>query len=161
MFFDYFPNTYFNIDDKTLVLVTDFIRAVKLDKVLKTDPTLFYEYECLDNEMPEIISHKFYKSTYYHWVIMLLNEKFDPYRDFPKDDASIIKMTTDKYTDINGIHHYEDSSGDYVDVFYVGGAPITNLEYERRLNQEKRSIKIMHPEVLSEFVQSYKQLISQ
>ena len=158
--FEVFPLTYFKIDNTTNVLVTDFIRAVKLDDSLKNNELFFNIYEVLDNETPEIISYKMYGSTQYHWVIMLLNEKFDAYNDFPKSDNIIYNYSLDKYIDINALHHYEDSNGNIVDQFYPLKTIISNIDYERQLNEEKRSIKILKKEILSEFVSNYKSLIS-
>jgi len=110
--------------------------------------------------MPEIISHKVYGTTMYHWVIMAINERFDPYNDFPKADSILLKYTEEKYGDINGIHHYEDANGNWVDVFTVGGIPITNIEHERKENEKKRTLKILKRDVLEEFVTQYEELIA-
>lgn len=160
MFFDYFPVTTFTLDDNTTVLVTDFLRVIKLDAVLKNNPIFFNVYQAQDNETAEIISHKMYKSTQYHWIIMLLNEKFDAYNDFPKSDDLLIKLASKKYADINATHHYEDANHNTVDQFTMGGIPITNIEYEREMNEKKRTVKVLNPQVLAEFVQQYKNLIS-
>jgi len=160
MFFENFPSTYFRVDDSTLVVVTDFLRAIKIDPVLKDNSLMYDVYEIKDNETPEMISHKFYKSTQYHWVIMLVNEKFDPYRDFPKSDEILIEFAKTQYTNINDVHHYEDANMNWVDNINTTGIPITNLEYVRELNEATRPIKILKRELLSEFVQQYKNLIS-
>ena len=160
MFFDNFPITYFQTDSTTQVVVTDFLKAVKLDPVLTSNSLYYNVYNAQDNDTAEIISHKFYKSTQYHWVIMLLNQKFDPDRDFPKDEDTLIAYANRYYTDIDAIHHYEDSNGNWVDNITTAGIPITNIEYVRELNEAKRPTKILNQELLSEFVQQYYSLIS-
>lgn len=159
MLFDYFPTTYFKLDNDKSVIVTDFIRAIKLDPQLKENSLLYTLYEVSDGETPEIISHKFYKSTEYHWVIMLLNEKFDPWRDFPQSDSVIVAAAMEKYDNINGIHHYEDSNGNVVDEFYPFAAYVTNIDYERKVNESKRTVKVLKKQVLSDFVDQYRTLI--
>lgn len=160
MFFDKFPTTYFSLSDKTNIIVTDFLRAVKLDPVLKTNSLMYDVYEAQDGDTAEIISYKFYNSTQYHWVIMLLNEKFDPYRDFPKRDDVLVAYAEKTYDNIDAIHHYEDEHGNWVDNFNSVGIPITNIEYVREQNEATRSTKILSPEILSSFVQQYTSLIS-
>jgi Base plate wedge protein 53 len=160
MFFTSFPTTTFAIDEQNQVIVTDFIRAIKIDSDLKEDSVFFDIYEVQDGETPEVISHKVYKSTQYHWVIMAVNERFDPWRDFPQSDYVILKMSADKYADINGLHHYEDANGNWVDEFAAEKIPVTNIEYERKENDAKRSLKILKPEILADFVDSYKSLIA-
>lgn len=159
MFFENFPIALFNITDSDKILIQDFIRAVKIDPNIKENELFFNIYEARDGETPEIISHKAYKSTQYHWVIMLLNEKFDPWRDFPQPDTVLIKMAKDKYADINGLHHYQDGEGNIVDELDVNKIPVTNIEYERAENEKKRYIKILKAEVLPEFVKQYEDLI--
>lgn len=152
----------FKVSDTNAVAVADFVRAVKIDPALKENSVVFSIYEAANGETPEIISHKFYNTTEYHWVIMALNEKFDPYRDFPQHDHVIIAYATEKYGSdgINDIHHYVDENGNIVDQFYPLGTPITNLEYERQVNEDNRTMKIMRRDVLSEFVDSYQTLIA-
>lgn len=159
MFFNKFPLTSFKLDPKTNILVTDIIRAVKVDPYLKNSDIFYYTYTAKDGETPEIISHKAYKSTQYHWVIMLINEKFDAWNDFPQPDIVIQRMAVDKYSSLTAVHHWEDSNGNQVDEL-SGGIPITNIEYERQQNELKRTIKILKPELLTEFVSRYQELVS-
>lgn len=162
MFFASFPPIYYEISQSNQVLVTDFLRAIRLDSALKENPIFYKMYEIQNGYTPEIISHKFYGTTAYHWVLMLLNEKFDPFRDFPQEDVVIRKYASEKYSDINDIHHYEDSNGNWIpdsDQLNEFEIPITNIEHELRLNEQKRSIKIMDKAILSEFVNEYTKLI--
>lgn len=115
MYFSNFPVTFYSIDDREKVLATDFIKAIKIDPILKNDYLYSDPYTVSDNETPEIISHKVYGNVMYHWVIMLVNECFDPYNDFPKSDDIIQKNTIREFGSLYGIHHYEDSSGNIVD----------------------------------------------
>lgn len=162
MFFKSFPSIYYEISQSNQTLVTDFLRAIKLDYSLKENPIFYKIYEIQNGDTPEIISHKFYGTTAYHWVLMLLNEKFDPFRDFPQPDEVVWKYVMDKYSDVNAIHHYEDSNGNWINTsnqlneFEI---PITNIEHELTLNERKRTIKIMDKTILSEFVNEYTKLI--
>ena len=159
MFFQNFPNTFFDLDKTNRVIVTDFIRAIKIDPRLKDNDLFYTFYEAQDGEMPEVISHKVYGTTMYHWVIMAINEKFDPFNDFPKSDATLLKYAAEKSGDVNEIHHLDDENGNWVDAFTVGGIPITNIEYERKENEKKRTVKILKRDVLEEFVSQYEELI--
>lgn len=159
MFFQKFPSTLFDITKIDSVVITDFIRAVKIDQRLKDDDIFYDFYEAQDDEMPEVISHKFYKTTQYHWVIMLVNEKFDPWNDFPKSEQTLIKAAAEKYADINAVHHYQDALGNIVDAF-SDGIPITNIEYEQQENEKKRTVKILKRNVLDAFVEQYETLVA-
>ncbi len=159
MLFNFFPKTTFKISDTEHIVVTDFIRAIKIPDTIKNNSLYFKEYVAADNETPEIISHKMYGTTTYHWVIMLINEKYDVRNDFPLDDISLQKICIDTYGDLDVIHHYEDSNGNIVDEFTSGKMPITNIEHIRKQNDSKRYIKVLDFVVLTDFVSQYKSLI--
>lgn len=160
MLFQNFPSTLFELDKNNSVVVTDFIRAIKIDPKLKEEDVFYDFYEAADGETPEIISHKMYGTTQFHWVIMLMNEKFDAWNDFPQTPQTIQKVAAEKYSNINAVHHYEDVNGNWVDQFYVGRNPITNLEYEFQENEMKRTVKILKRVVLDAFVDQYESLIA-
>lgn len=161
MLFQNFPITYFEVGpNKEQVIIQDFLRAVKIDPILKENDTLFTIYMANDGETPEIISHKSYKTTQYHWVIMLVNEKFDPWRDFPQRDSIVRQIAMETYDDINAVHHYVDENNNIVDELHDGKIPISNIEYEMRKNEDKRVIKIPRLDVVKQFVSQYNSLIS-
>lgn len=115
MYFSNFPITTYQLSKNDRILVTDFIKAVTVDPLLKEDSIYSEVYTVADNETPEIISHKVYGTVAYHWVIMMINEAYDPFNDYPKSDDIIQKRTIDKFGSLEGIHHYEDSEGNIVD----------------------------------------------
>lgn len=152
MFFQKFPKTSFDLNRLDKIIVTDIIRGIKIDPSLKENDLFYNIYQAKDGETPEIISHKVYGTVQFHWVIMLINEKFDWINDFPQPDTVIQKYCLDTYSDINGVHHYIDSSGNWVDEFSPDKIPVTNIEHERLINEEKRSVKILKRDILDEFV---------
>ena len=159
MFFENFPPTLYKTIDGDDILVTDIVRAIRIPEAILNDSNLYEYYSMRDDETPEIVSHKFYKSTQYHWVIMVLNQRYDMWNDYPVSDAVIQKKCIEKYGNLNDIHHYVNSSGDWVDVFTTPRIPVTVYEYETSLNEEKRIIRVLKQEFLSEFVQTYSELI--
>lgn len=152
-FFSFFPFTTLNVSPTEQILVTDIIRATQLTKSFRTNPNIYLPiYDIVDNETPEMISLKFYKTTQYQWIIMALNEKYDIYNDYPKSDDIIFAYTTLKYTDPNAVHHYINASGQIIDKFTPFGIPVTNLNYETQQNELKRACKILLPELVSSFI---------
>jgi len=76
----------------------------------------------------------------------------------------------DKYTNPSGIHHYEiaQTSGDTTTkievndlVTYPNATPITNFEYEERLEDSKRSIRLLDPKYVPDFVDEFKTKIKE
>ena len=81
------------------------------------------------------------------------------------------KYIEEKYTNPDGIHHYEitQSSGkttslDNSHLITVnsdasGASAVSNRTYEDRINENKRLIKILKPIYLDEYVEEFKRLI--
>lgn len=161
MYFDKFPPSFYTAPDGSRLLVTDWIRAVRIPNTILNEDAFYEYYLARDNDTPEIISHKMYKSASYHWLIMAINQRYDVWNDFPKDEATIRNSAERKYQNVNGTHHYEDSAGGVVDEFTIPNIPVTNLEYEIRENEAKRIVKVVKKIYLSDFVQTYTQLITE
>ena len=61
------------------------------------------------------------------------------------------------------IHHYVDSSNDYIIDFDSENPDIesvSNYDYEQTVNDNKRTIRVLDPQYLGDFVRSYEQLVS-
>ena len=149
MYFDRFKDIYyeFNINGKkVLKTVKDITTNVRFRKELLSQVTLYDEYDIQEGETPDIIAAKYYGSSQYHWVVMLANERFDYINDFPLTQYAFELYTQDKYGEsLYDTHHYEDSNGFIVD----SGYPVSNYEYEHRINESKRRIKLISPRMLS------------
>lgn len=100
MYFAKFPPIVypFEINGETVYKqITDVTLNVRIFEVLKQYATVYDEYDMLDGETPEIVAEKAYGSPMYHWVIMLLNERFDYVNDFPLDQVTLDVFIKDKY----------------------------------------------------------------
>lgn len=116
MYFKNFPSFLydFDINGKTEYrLVKDITQNVRLRKQLLSNVTLYDEYDIRDGETPEIIAEKIYGSPMYHWVVMLVNERYNYIDDFPLPTYQLEKHITAKYGAGNEYktHHYVDIGG--------------------------------------------------
>ena len=162
MYFKDFPNFLYDFkygDTLKTSIVTDITRNVRVRKEILANVTLYDEYDIEDGETPELIAEKIYGDAKYHWVVMLANDRIDYLSDFPLEEYRLAKAIQDKYTNINGIHHYENADGFVVNSTEVDAYPVSNNEYERRLNEAKRKIKIISPKILSAILKNFKDLL--
>lgn len=100
IYFDKFPKMLydFNIKNKTqYVIVTDITRNMRVIKNALANVTLYDEYDMMDGETPEIVADKFYGSTFYHWVIMIVNDRYDYKNDFVLSTEDLEKYIAEKY----------------------------------------------------------------
>jgi len=177
MYFSYFPKgTYDLKGDGNEKLVTNLMARVKVRAKIMDVASLYDVYDVPEGESPEITSLKHFGSTYYHWVILLTNNITDRYYGWPLTTYEFENYLNQKYTNPNGIHHYEitQSSGktsgdgptDYshkieVNSDKAGAVAVTNREYEERIQDQKRQIKLLNPGYLPVLLEEFENLLSE
>ena len=112
MYFEAMPQTLYSLEDdrSNVKLVTNITTRVKIDDQVKNQYGLFEEYDVKNGETPELVAEKFYNNSKLHWVILHF---IDPRFDWVMDTNNLVKYVTDKYSNISGIHHYEDTNEAY------------------------------------------------
>lgn len=160
MYFESFPYTLYSLDDRASVQLTKYILVrFALSKELKENFSLYDEYDIRDGESPEILADFFYNQPTLHWIILHVNEIVDPRFEWPLGTYDLIKYTEGKYTNINAAHHYEDEDGYIVNSTEAGAVPVSNYQYEERLNEEKRRIKILKPQFVQDFISEFQRQV--
>tara|TARA_A100001011_G_scaffold399835_1_gene510463 strand:- start:4140 stop:4679 length:540 start_codon:yes stop_codon:yes gene_type:complete len=177
-YFNEFPVINYNISGQSgnLKQVTDIWRRVKVRSKIANNLALYDSVEVPEGDSPETIAYKAYGSTDYFWVVCLLNNVVNRFHDWPLDEYNFQQFVKDKYDNPEAIHHYEktQSSGkqkgegpaDFTHKIQVnsdeaGAESVSNLQYEARLQDEKRQIKLLSPNYLNAFVDEFRLLIRQ
>jgi hypothetical protein len=92
-------------------LVTNLLTRADIIKGSLDNVALFYEYDIQEGDTPEIIASKYYDDPELHWVVLIFNERFDAFYDFPLSYQQFQKFIIDKYGSVEAakleIHHYE------------------------------------------------------
>ena len=163
MYFKEFPKFQYDFaygNDTKVSVVQDITRNIRFRRDVLANVSLYDEYDIVDGETPEIIAEKIYGNPEYHWVIMLANERHDYITDFPLPEYVLEKYIVDKYGGTRySIHHYENVKGFVVNSDATGATSVSNDAYERDLNEAKRRIKIISPELLSIILKQYEDLM--
>jgi hypothetical protein len=160
MYFENFPKFAYDFDingERKVLIVSDITRNVRFRKDILSNVTLYDEYDIKEGETPEIIAEKLYGNSEYHWIIMLVNGRYDYIKDFPLTYTALTQYITDKYGVGNGSdpHHYENSMGYIVNSTDPDAQPVSNTAYEEKLNEAKRRIKVISPQLLDKIVQQF------
>ena len=154
--------------DGSAKLATNILKRVRVRANMKKEIVMLDPYDVKENETPEIVADKHHGSSYYHWVVMILNDISDIHHDWVKSTRQLQKYLTPKYTETQLIeaHHYEvaQSSGDATIKIQVpqgtdGAIAVTNYEYEVALNEEKRSIDLLRNDYLGYFTEEFASLV--
>lgn len=142
--------------------VTDIFRRV----YTKAPSVNYSEIETItvpDGYTIEQTSDLMYGSPDYHWVIAILNNYVDIREEWPKSSSDLLQYCKLKYGGLEGIydiHHYE-SDGLIVQSTFEGDkVEVTNMQYEEKINDAKREIKVLRPQYLTYFVSKFQTLIA-
>ena len=179
----YFDNNfpvipYDSVGQGTFKDVTNLLRRVALNAKVKTNTLLYDTYDVKEGEPPESVAFNLYGNAEFHWVVMLVNDITDRYHQWPMRYSQFLQYVNDKYDDVNAVHHYEitQTSGDTttkIEVysnsalfsgdtdFYGTATAVTNLEYEESLQDQRRKIKLLDPQFLSQFVKEFEGLMKE
>ena len=179
MFFDSMPKILYDSKGNGEVkVVTNLLKRVAIRTKIKTNALILDTYNVKNGETPESIAFKLYGDAEFHWVIMLVNDITDRYHQWPMRYSQFLEYVNDKYDDVNAVHHYEitQSSGNTntkIEVysnsalfsgdtdFYGTATAITNLEYEEELQDQRRKIKLLDPQFLTQFVSEFELLMKE
>jgi len=169
------------ISSSTYVTAKNIFRRMKIRDDLKNVFSIFNKYEIDDGDRPDTVARDFYGKSNLDWVVLITANIINVRDEWPLSDKEVYDFTVSKYglTEVNNIKHYETKkitnsrgvvvlrSGEIVDAgftinYYDGGditttpsntvRGVSNYEYEVRENQKKRSIDILRPEYLQQFL---------
>lgn len=168
MYFNMFPQIAYDIKgDGEVKAVTNILKRLALRNELLNDYTIFDRYDVEEGETPESIADLVYGDVNLHWIVCYANNIVDRYHDWPMRSMQFLSYVNDKYSNPNGIHHYEitQQSGstkvkvnigpDNTD--HSGATAITNFEYEEELQNQKRQIRLIDPSFITEIVSEFQE----
>ena len=161
-------------DNGNYKVLPDILRRVKQRNAVASGQFIFDTYDVRNGEKPEDIAFKWFGDAQLHWVILMTNNITDRYYQWPMNDAQFAEFIADKYDNPDAIHHYEipNSSGntssqgpnDYSHLVEVNSdtdnaVSVSFREYEERLQDKYRSIKLLNQRFLSDFLEEFDKLI--
>ena len=174
-YFNQFPLMAYDMKgDKNYKLLPNILKRVKLRSGLRSGAFLFDKYDVKDGERPEDVAYKYFGDAQLHWVILMTNNVTDRYYQWPLSQPQFQEHITDKYGAGNedAVHHYEKpqdsgptSSRDFSHMVEcneddVNPSIITNRDYEYRLQDEYRQIRLLDPQFIGTFVEEFENLIT-
>jgi hypothetical protein len=176
------PNKKSSLD---YVRAKNLFRRTKLRDDLQNVFTLFNKYQIPDGARPDTVAEELYGSSEYDWIV-LLSSNITRVRDqWPLSDRDIYRFSEDKYgiAGLSEIKFYETTevkdsqgrlilpAGKVVDSNFTIPNPsdpratlnpvtgVTNYEYEVRKNNEKRSIYLLKPEYLQQYLNDFRKIM--
>ena len=176
MYFSQFPVIlYDSVGNDDFKVVTHLLKRVVLGSKAKAVTSLFDTHDVRSGETPEMIAHKLYGDSEYHWVVLLVNNITDRYHQWPMNNRQFLAHIDERYDNMDATHHYEinQTSGNTDVKINIGisnidvngdtisdATLITNREYEELKQDEIRKIQLLSPEHLEQFVEEFERLVS-
>lgn len=103
-YFNYYPKTVYNLGNKTtLDTVVNLTTNFSFIGEIVNNSSVYYEYTIADGDTPEIISYKVYDDSFYHWIILKVNNIMDVKTQWPCDYNTLIKNVDDYYSQFAGV----------------------------------------------------------
>lgn len=171
-FFNKYPNTAYEFNGSSSI-VKDIFRRTVFASEYKPYSDLYDDYLVKDGETPESISKIAYGDHAYHWVVLVFNEIHNTLTDWPMNQLDLELYCTSKYGSAQYlVSHYQidenhvGETKDFVDAeSWVAPVnpfpnntrciPVTFFDMENTLNDKKRNIRLLRPELLSSFISQY------
>lgn len=160
LFLDQFQSISYEVDG-IKNSITNITKAFLIDHLSINKSLLLQLYTVKELETPESVAYDLYGDATYHWTILMINNIVDPFTEWCQTDERVYEMTSVKYqTGANGIHHYVNVTNGKIcddvtrktieDSGLVPSEviPITNYEYELKLNNSRREILVINPVVI-------------
>lgn len=145
----------------------DLTKFASIPKKYKDDQRYYLSYTIREGERPDQISKRIYGTEDRWYLIILANDIVNMSEQWPMVDEEFIEMLKLKYpfNDVDDIHHYLNDEGQVVDPFAIavktGESPydvvksrgltaVTIEKHETAINDAKKKIKIIDPDLVGE-----------
>ena len=184
-----YPNLLRNqnkIEDR--IPVKNIFKRAKLRTDVDQAITAFNYYYIEQGMRPDMVAKDLYGDSELDWVVLTTNNITNVRDQWPLEHNDLHEYMLGKYgseININGIHHYETRKilDEYKRVVIPAGlevdanftfkymnftnsivnvnpvSAITNYQYEVKLNDEKRRIKILKPQFLTLFLTDHRNIM--
>ena len=152
--------------------IQDILTRIVTRKNVASRNVLFAKHAVTDSETPESLSLEYYGTIKHYWVNLMINKYYNRYYDWPLTERNLQKYVISKWGDPFGpaaTHHYEipQESGNTeikikVEVAdYPSATPITNMEHERYLNDERKNISVLKKVYIESFISEFNALLKE
>ena len=171
------------------IAVKNIFKRSKLRSDVDQVITVFNYYYVRENYRPDMVAEEIYEDPELDWIILTTNNIINIRDQWPLNHNDLYNHIVEKYgSEANtlGIHHYETKemvdeynrtvipAGLQVDANFTFQyknysnsmvivnpvVSVTNYEYETKLNEEKRKIKVLKSQYLSIFITDHQNIMN-
>lgn len=159
--FSFYPKVNYSVNDFDKIRSIDITASLKLRDYIKSFRGIRYQpYVIEDGERPDNVSYNIYQDPSYDWLILLVNDMYSIYDDWPKSSYELEKYIIAKYGSISQasstIKYYYDARRNIIDLTTFNSLPVAErtsesiLQWEQRMNDNKRIIRVASLQSISQ-----------
>jgi hypothetical protein len=148
-------------------IVTDITRRTNIIQELIKNEDFYFNYLVKSGDTPETVAYDFWGNPYYHWIIFLVNEIYDPLYQWYMTYNEVVEYAKLKYGDPT---YQQTQYWLFQEVKYKTQPDITvdpnglavavsNLDVEIERNDNNQTIKMVYPEYIKQIVWEYEEII--
>ena len=152
----------------TTTKIKDIITRVAIRNEVRNRDSLFAKHNVKEGETPESVAYDYYGNANYHWIVLMMNKIDNRYYGWPLSERNLQAYVNDTYADPDATHHYEaaQTSGDTtimlrVESDFPSASAVTNIQYERTLNDSRKQIKLLNKNFVGQFVSNFNALLQE
>lgn len=148
--------------------ITDLNRYIRVSPDVIASRYAFYDYVIKDGERPDHVAYYQYGDSKYYWIILLVNNIRDLWREWPMTNSEFESYLTFQYGSVSNAqsctYRYVTTEGVVIDEQTALSLPNTEYtaqscyEYENEINESKRDIRLIQKRYLSQFQTEMTQL---
>lgn len=151
--FSFYPKVNYSVNDFDKIRAIDINASLKLRDYIKNYRGIKYlPYVVQDGERPDNVSYNNYQDPSYDWLILLVNDIYNIYDEWPKSSQELERHIIAKYGSISAasstIKYYYDADRNIIDLTTFNSLPVSSrtsesiLQWEQRMNDKKKIIKV-------------------
>ena len=152
--YTYFPKINYKVDEYDSLRAIDITSAIKIKEYLKSYRGILYTpYIVKNGDRPDIVSNKLYADPSSDWILLIANDMYSVYDDWPRNSVDLDAFIIEKYGSLSSamstVKYYYNSSLDIIDettynnLASTARRSETQYEYELRVNSNKAKIKVV------------------
>lgn len=160
-YFNKFPIVNYDLGEDEIE-VLNFIHRWKIKDVVRNNASVYSKWTMRDSDTLRGMAYKLYGSEHFYWIIMMMNNIVDPYYGVPFDEKDFNSYVKGIYgaDAIYNHHHWESEKDDNLyslpegyevsEDYPYNKISISNYDYLSNLNENKRLVRLLKPEYLSQ-----------
>ena len=168
--FTLYPKIAYKVNEYDYLRAIDITQSAKIRSFLKDYRGIsFNPYTIKNGERPDYVAHKFYGDSNLDWVILLSNDIYNIYDEWPRNSIDFEEYLIEKYgsiaTTLSTTKYYYNVTKDIIDETTYNALSVSNrssetiYEYELRANNNKSKIKLIRPNIIGGIQSELKSLL--